>query len=222
MFRQRRPASNLGMAELVAALEREGLITNPEVERAFLAADRALFLPSVQRDRAYADAPQSIGHEQTISAPHMVAIMAEAIEARPGMKVLEVGGGSGWHAAVLASLVRPGGHVFSMERIPALAVGARESLAAAGFADAVSVIVGDGSLGYAPEAPYDRISVAAAAPRVPKPLVAQLKPDGGRLLVPVGPPSHQELIEVRVEGGAAKQRSLGGCVFVPLLGAEGY
>ena len=148
--------------------------------------------------------------------------MLSTFDAHPGMKVLEVGGGSGWHAAVIAGLVSPGGRVVAIERIGELAKVARENVEAAGLSDRVEVVVGDGSVGYPPEAPYDRISVAAAAPRVPASLIAQLKRDGGRLLVPVGPPSHQELIEVRVEGGSARQRGLGGCVFVPLVGKEGY
>jgi protein-L-isoaspartate(D-aspartate) O-methyltransferase len=210
------------MATLVRDLEREGVIRRDEVSRAFLGADRRAFVPAEEEEFAYDDTPLSIGHEQTISAPHMVAIMVEALEARAGMKVLEVGGGSGWHAAVIASLVRPGGRVISVERIAALAERAKENLRRAGFTDTVEVVVGDGSVGYPQEAPYDRISVAAAAPRVPPSLARQLKADGGRLLVPVGPPSFQELIEVRMEAGKPRERRLGGCVFVPLLGAEGY
>jgi protein-L-isoaspartate(D-aspartate) O-methyltransferase len=210
------------MALLVGQLRREGLIKSPRVAAAFLAADRKGFLPELELEWAYDDAPQSIGHEQTISAPHMVAIMVEALDVRPGMKVLEIGGGSGWHAAVIGSLVRPGGQVITVERIPALASLAERNLARAGFSDAVKVVVADGSVGFAPLAPYDRISVAAAAPRVPESLVRQLRPDGGRLIVPVGPPSIQELVQVDMEGGRARRLDLGGCVFVPLVGQEGY
>ncbi len=210
------------MGALVRALKEEGLVRRPEVERAFLAADRILFVPPSLADSAYEDTPLSIGHEQTISAPHMVAMMVEALDLRPGMKVLEVGGGSGWHAAVLASLVRPGGRVISVERLEPLARTARENLARAGFEDTVTVVIADGSLGLPREAPFDRISVAAAAPRIPQPLIDQLKPEGGKLLVPVGPRSVQELTEVERREGAVRKRSLGGCVFVPLLGAEGY
>jgi protein-L-isoaspartate(D-aspartate) O-methyltransferase len=211
-----------GMARLVADLKAEGLIRTRAVEAAFLAADRSKFVGKLGGEAVYADAPQAIGHEQTISAPHMVAIMVEALDARPGMKVLEVGGGSGWHAAVIASLVRPGGRVVTIERIEPLAAFARANLAEAGFADLVYVVVGDGTRGYKAEAPFDRISVAAAAPHVPAALVEQLNPGGGLLLVPVGPLSHQQLIEVRMEGGTAHRRDLGGCVFVPLVGEDGY
>lgn len=220
--RWRRAPGAPDMASLVRDLKDEGLVRRPDVERAFLAADRIRFVPPFEAASAYEDAPLSIGHEQTISAPHMVAIMVEALDARPGMKVLEVGGGSGWHAAVIASLVRPGGRVIAVERIAPLAETARRNLKGAGFEDAVKVVVADGSLGFPAEAPFDRISVAAAAPRVPQPLVDQLRPEGGRLLVPVGPLSVQELTEVERSGGKVRKRSLRGCVFVPLLGAEGY
>jgi len=179
-------------------------------------------MPGADENAPYEDVPQPIGLGQTISAPHMVAMMVEALDLRPGLKVLEVGGGSGWHAAVIASLVRPGGRVVTVERLGALAEIAVANLARAGFSDTVAVVVGDGSVGYPAEAPFDRISVAAAAPRVPPSLVEQLVPDGGRLLVPVGPPARQELTEVVTQGGAARRRNLGGCVFVPLIGAEGY
>ena len=221
MFRRRQEPLS-GMARLVADLQAEGLIRSPEVAAAFLAADRGKFVGKLPGEAAYEDAPQPIGHEQTISAPHMVAIMVEALGAGPGMKVLEVGGGSGWHAAVIASLVRPGGRVVSMERIEPLAAFARANLAQAGFGDVVSVVVGDGTRGFPAEAPFDRISVAAAAPHVPAALVEQLNPKGGRLLVPVGPLSRQQLIEVRMDGGTVHRSDLGGCVFVPLVGADGY
>jgi len=220
--RWRRASGAPDMASLVRDLKEEGLVRRPEVERALLSADRVLFVPPSEAGSAYEDAPLSIGHEQTISAPHMVAIMVEALDARAGMKVLEVGGGSGWHAAVIASLVRPGGRVISVERIAPLAEAARKNLERAGFADAVTVVVADGSVGFPAEAPFDRISVAAAAPSIPQALVDQLRPEGGKLLVPVGPLSVQDLTEVERGGGRVRKRSLGGCVFVPLVGAEGY
>lgn len=222
VFKRRSGDGNTGMTRLVDALRREGVVKSEAVARAMIGADRKLFLEGSDLDRAYEDTPLGIGFGQTISAPHMVAIMVEALDAKSGMKVLEVGGGSGWHAAVIAGLVRPGGRVISVERVPELAARARETLRRAAFSDTVEVVVGDGSLGHPPEAPFDRISVAAAAPRVPESLVRQLKPGGGRLLVPVGPPGYQDLIEVVMEGGHPRRDNLGGCVFVPLLGAEGY
>lgn len=210
------------MDELIRRLRREGYIRTDAVARAFAGADRALFLQGPARAEAYVDSPLGIGHEQTISAPHMVAIMAEALKALPGMKVLEVGGGSGWHAAVIAGLVGPAGWVVSVERIGPLAEAARANLGRAGLADRVRVVVADGSVGFPEEAPYDRISVAAAAPAVPPSLVEQLAPEGGRLLVPVGTRSYQELIAVTRAGGETRHENLGGCVFVPLIGAEGF
>jgi protein-L-isoaspartate(D-aspartate) O-methyltransferase len=211
-----------GAARMVAALKAEGLIRTPAVEAAFHAADRQTFLPGVSPAEAYEDQPQPIGLDQTISAPHMVAIMVEALEAGPGMRVLEVGGGSGWHAAVLGALVRPHGRVVSIERLVPLAAAARENLRRAGFLDTVEVVVGDGTLGHAAGAPYDRISVAAASPHVPQALVDQLSTDGGRLLIPVGPLARQELVSIERRGGSLHRRHLGGCVFVPLIGADGY
>jgi protein-L-isoaspartate(D-aspartate) O-methyltransferase len=210
------------MAALVRRLRAQRYLQTPEVERAFVAADRAAFLGRGVRGQAYVDAPLSIGHDQTISAPHMVAIMVEALRARPGMKVLEVGGGSGWHAAVIAGVVSPGGSVVSVERLAPLAEAARGNLERSGFADRVRTVVADGSIGYQGEAPFDRISVAAAAPGVPPSLVSQLEPDGGRLLVPVGSRSYQELIAVTRAGKHVAKENLGGCAFVPLIGAEGF
>jgi protein-L-isoaspartate(D-aspartate) O-methyltransferase len=150
----------------------------------------------------------------------MVALMAQALDARPGHRVLEVGGGSGYHAAVLARLVAPAGRVVSVEYVPALAEAARAALAPLGLP--VDVEVGDGSLGWPPGAPYDRISVAAAAPSVPPPLVAQLAP-GGLLLIPVGPRDLSSLLRVRkMPDGSTQTEDLGPCLFVPLLGAHGW
>jgi protein-L-isoaspartate(D-aspartate) O-methyltransferase len=172
-----------------------------------MAVPRHLFLPPEMCEQAYVDTPLQIGEGQTISAPHMVAIMAEALDLHPGLKVLEVGGGSGYHAAVMAELVRPGGKVFTIERIPLLVEMARKNLEAAGYSEVVEVIEGDGTRGLPEHAPYDRISVAAAAPHVPEPLKDQLS-DGGKMLVPVG--------------GSWYPENLGGCVFVPLIGEHGH
>lgn len=210
------------MAELIRRLQREGYIRTDAVARAFAGADRSLFLAGGAKGEAYVDSPLGIGHDQTISAPHMVAIMAEELKVLPGMKVLEVGGGSGWHAAVLAGLVGPRGRVVSVERIQPLAEVARANLERAGFGDRVRVVVADGSVGFAEEAPYDRISVAAAAPAVPPTLVEQLAREGGRLLVPVGTRAFQELTAVTRAGDDVRRENLGGCVFVPLIGAEGF
>jgi protein-L-isoaspartate(D-aspartate) O-methyltransferase len=185
-----------------------------------LKVPRHLFMPQDIREQAYEDRPQHIGCGQTISAPHMVAIMVEALEVGPGMKVLEVGAGSGYHAAVLAEMVRPGGAVFSVERVPELVRSAKANLASAGY-DEVTVLLSDGTVGLSKEAPFDRISVAAAAPAVPRPLMDQLA-DGGILLVPVGDRGYQQLIRIVRKGGTFSSEDLGSVVFVPLIGEHGH
>ncbi len=155
--------------------------------------------------------------------------MNEALELEVGHKVLEVGAGSGWHAATVAEVVAPSdapreewGHVWTIEIVPELARMAEENIEKNGFSDRVTVLHGDGSLGYPPEAPYDRILVTAAAPDIPKPLVEQLK-DGGVLLIPVGGLHFfQSLLKVRKKGESIKVQDLGGVAFVPLRGRYGF
>jgi protein-L-isoaspartate(D-aspartate) O-methyltransferase len=159
----------------------------------------------------------------------MVAIMDEALELKVGHKVLEVGGGSGWHAATIAEIVAPSdapkeewGHVYTIERIAELAAFADQNIANTGYGDRISVIHQDGTLGYTEKAPYDRILVAAAGPHVPKPLVEQLK-NGGTLLVPVGGDHFcQTLVRVRKVDGEIVEENLGGVAFVPLIGKHGF
>lgn len=207
---------------LVELLKELGYIRSFKVEKAMLTVPRELFVPEDVRDHAYDDRPLPIGYGQTISAPSIVAYMTELLDPRSGDKVLEVGTGSGYQAAILAEIVTPGGHVWSIERIPELAEFARRNLERTGYADKVTVIVGDGSLGYEPEAPYDRIMVTAAAPRVPEPLIKQLKP-GGRLVAPVGPLPFQFLVIVdkMPDGSVRVTRDLE-VVFVPLIGEYGW
>src|SRR5207245_3610624 len=149
----------------------------------------------------------------------MVAIMDEALELRQGMKVLEVGAGSGYHAATIAEIVGNKGHVFTVEYVDKLVAIARNNLSRAGYANHVTIVQGDGSLGYAERAPYDRILVTAAAPKIPPPLLEQLRPDG-ILVVPVGGRMFpQELVRVRKKpDGTFDRSSLGGVAFVPLVG----
>ena len=153
----------------------------------------------------------------------MVAIMNEALELEHGQIVLEIGAGSGYHAAVIAEQVAPDGRVYTVERISELVTLARRNLERAGYSDRVILIQGDGSLGYRDRSPYDRILVTAAAPKVPAPLVDQLKNDG-ILLVPVGGRlSPQELVKVQKDlAGKIKRKSLGGVAFVPLIGDQGF
>ncbi len=212
---------------LVEKLVREGIIRSEKVKRAMLKVPRELFVPEHLCELAYEDTPLPIGFGQTISAPHMVALMLEEAELDEGMKVLEVGTGSGYNAALIAEIVAPEGskrpgHVYSIERIPELAERARLNLERAGYGDRVTVIVGDGSKGYEPAAPYDRIIVTAAAPDIPEPLVKQLKP-GGILLIPVGSRYSQELLKVvkRPDGSIVVKR-VTPCIFVPLVGEFGW
>ncbi len=178
---------------------------------------RELFVPEVERLRAYEDAALPLGSGQTISQPYMVARIVETLSLRGDERVLDVGTGSGYQAAVLAELA---GTVVTIERIPELAESARANLAAAGY-NRVEVRVGDGTLGVPERAPFDAIAVAAAAPDFPQTLYEQLVPRG-RLVVPVGGPRGQRLeLVVRSPEGPAVAHSVP-CRFVPLVGEEGY
>jgi len=214
---------------LVEYLRAAGFLRSERVARALLRVPRELFVPPEYRSLAYEDRPLPIGYGQTVSAPSVVARMTELLDPRPGERVLEVGTGSGYQAAVLAELVAPSdwppegwGHVWSIERIPGLAERARRNLEAAGYAGRVTVVVGDGSRGYPPAAPYDAIIVTAAAPQVPPPLVEQLKP-GGRLVAPVGDRWAQRLVVLRKgPGGRVEVEEDIEVLFVPLVGEYGW
>jgi len=191
---------------------------------------RALFLPERSIEYASVDAPLPIGKGQTVSAPHMVAIMNEALELEMGHRVLEVGAGCGWHAATIGEIVAPKdaprsglGHVYTVEVVAELAQLARENIMRHGFGDRVTAIHGDGSLGYPEQSPYDRILVTAAAPEAPSPLVEQLKV-GGILVIPIGSAyMFQSLIRIRktIDGDLTRE-NLGGVAFVPLTGRFGH
>jgi protein-L-isoaspartate(D-aspartate) O-methyltransferase len=201
-------------------VERQLRRRDVEDERVLAAMERVpreLFLPEDQRERAYDDAALPIGGGQTMSQPYMVAKMSELLSLDGDERVLDVGTGSGYHAAVLAELAD---EVVTIERVPELALRAREALTAAGY-DNVEVRVGDGTLGVPERAPYDAIAVAAAAPVLPESLYDQLKV-GGRIVVPVGGRSNQRLeLIVKSPEGPAVVRSVP-CRFVPLVGKEGF
>ncbi len=207
-------------SRLLDYLERQGYLKSPGVRAAMESIDRRQFVPSRERNRAYDDTPLPIGQGQTISAPHMCAMMLEELRARPGAKVLEIGSGSGYHAALASRVVGPEGHIHTVERIEALAEGAQISLAEADITN-VTVHLDDGSLGWPKEAPYDHIMVTCGAPAMPPPLLEQLK-DGGRLVVPVGNRYHQRLLTVTRRGDSYDEESTGGVAFVPLIGEHGF
>ena len=193
-------------------------IVDERVLAAMAAVPREQFVPVGSTDVAYADQAVSIGASQTISQPWMVAMMSQLLDPPPGGRVLEIGTGSGYQAAVLAAM---GCEVLGIERLPELAEAARGRLEALGFGGRVEIRVGDGSLGAPDFAPWARIIVAAAAPAVPDALTAQLA-DGGRLVIPVGGRWEQELVIVERHGADLVTANHGPCVFVPLLGAGGW
>ena len=193
-------------------------IRDERVLDAMASIPREEFVPEAFRHAAYEDAPIDIGFGQTISQPYMTALMVEALELRGYEKVLEVGTGSGYHAAVLAIL---SAGVISIEIIPELVEEARSSLRQVGLQHKVRVIEADGSAGFESEAPYDAISVAAGAPEVPQALLAQLA-DPGRLVIPVGTLADQDLHVIDKAGGRFRRSVESGCRFVPLRGEQGW
>ena len=193
-------------------------IRDPRVLDAMRRVPRELFVPEVSQPLAYADRALPIGGGQTISQPYMVAAMTEALLLEGGERVLEIGTGSGYQAAILAELAA---EVVSVERRPELADAARSTLAALGYRN-VDVVVGDGTLGLVDRAPFDRIVVTAGAPRVPEALTRQLSGQRGRLVIPVGTPSQQWLTIVIRDGERFSETVRDACVFVPLLGYDAW
>jgi len=197
-------------------LRRRG-ISDERVLRAMAAVPREHFVPEDVRRSAYNDSALPIGHEQTISQPWVVAAICQSLSLKGDEKVLEIGTGSGYSAAVLSQLAD---HVVSIERLPALGDGARERLTELGIRN-VEVIVADGSRGYPERAPYDAIAVHAASPEAPHSLLSQLAPEG-RLVVPIATGSSDLLTAFIRDNGDLRQETIGPCRFVPLIGAEGF
>ena len=206
-------------ATMVAKQLRGRGIRDERVLRAMNSIRRELFVPESIQSAAYADEALPIPAGQTISQPYMVARMTELLDPRPGQRILDVGTGSGYQAAILALL---GAQIVSIERQPELAVSARERLARIGLGGAVDIRVGDGSLGDPDGAPWDGILVAAAAPAIPDRLREQLRTDGGRLVIPVGGRTRQDLMLVVRDGDDYRVHNDGPCVFVPLVGEGGF
>ena len=193
-------------------------ITDPRVLTAMGRVPRHRFVEEALAARAYGDYPLPIGEKQTISQPYMVALMTQALELMGGERVLEVGTGSGYQTAILAEVATK---VYSVERIRSLADRARAILEELGYYN-VLIRVGDGTLGWREEAPFDAVLVTAAAPEVPSPLVEQVKP-GGRLVIPVGGSTAQVLkCLVKTPEGSVQESELAGCVFVKLVGEQGW
>lgn len=213
---------------LVESLKDRGILTNPEVIKAMLNVPRHKFVPKDAESSAYMDSPLSIGLGQTISAPHMNVMMCEYLKLKEGDKVLEIGTGSGYHAALCAELIAPKdsenpGHVFTIERHEELANNATKNLEDTGYENSVTVIHGDGTLGYPDEAPYDKILVTAASPsKIPLPLRDQLK-DGGILCIPAGSKNFgQNLYIIKKHKQEFKTKKITGVRFVPLIGKFGF
>ncbi len=218
-----RPASAQDFARQRARMVAQQLaargISDPAVLAAFRAVPREAFVPPEQRQDAYRDSPLPIGESQTISQPFVVALMVEALEISGGDRVLEIGTGSGYAAAILSQVAA---EVYTVERHPSLAREAERRCAELGYRN-VHIRVGDGTLGWPEHAPYDAIVVSAAAPEVPEPLAEQLAV-AGKLVIPVGAsPYTQELLRLTRTGPETLVReNLGGVAFVPLVGAEGW
>jgi protein-L-isoaspartate(D-aspartate) O-methyltransferase len=192
-------------------------ITDPAVLSAFRTVHREEFIPARYRDLSYADMPLDIGEGQTISQPYTVALMTQLLDPRPGDVVLEIGTGSGYQAAILSKLVK---QVYSIERFEDLAETAARALRQTGCLN-VKVLVGDGSGGLPAEAPFDGIIVTAGAPKIPQPLLDQLKV-GGRLVVPIGSGVTQEMTKIIKTGKGFEKKTYPGFRFVPLIGKEGF
>lgn len=211
---------------LIAHIEAEARATtgwtgrptlSSRVLNALRATDRAAFMPASAAARAYADAPYPIGHGQTISQPFIVALMTDLLDLTPESRVLEIGTGSGYQAAILARLAR---EVFSIETIPALSHNAQQALAQAGLRN-VALRVGDGAAGWPEAAPFEAIIVTAAAAEAPPALLGQLAAPG-RMVIPVGPPGEEQELRLiaRDEAGALQARGVLAVRFVPLVQPE--
>ena len=192
-------------------------VGDEQVLAAMRRVPRHLFVPAEVRGSAYSDYPLPIGHGQTISQPYIVAMMTSLLQIQPDDRLLEIGSGSGYQAAVLGILAR---EVISIERIPEVAQLAKKNLADAGITN-VTVVIGDGTLGFPGGAPYNGVLITAATPSIPSPLVEQLA-EGGRLVAPVGSRDLQELVRLTRKGHDLTRESFGGVVFVPLLGEHGW
>ena len=205
--------------DLVRLLKKSGYLKNEIIINAFLEIPREEFIPEHIKKRAYNDTPLEIGKGQTISAPHMIAIMCEELDIKKGQKILEIGTGSGYHASIISRIIGPKGHIYTVERHENLAEKAQRTIKKLNIKN-ITIKVGDGSEGLKEFQPYERIYVTCAAPDIIKPLKNQLK-DPGILLLPVGK-RFCELIRFTKNNKKTKVENLGGCAFVPLIGKYGH
>ena len=195
-------------------------LKSKKIEEALRKFKREFFVPENLKNLAYRDFPIAIGFNQTISQPSTVVAMTEALDAKEGQKILEIGSGSGWQAAILSYLVGEKGFVYTIEIIKELAEFSKKNLEKLKIKN-VEVIEGDGSEGLKKKAPFDRIIVTAACPDIPKPLLEQLK-DGGIMVIPVGNLYLQEMYVVKKLKGKIEKNSIGSFMFVPLVGKYGF
>jgi protein-L-isoaspartate(D-aspartate) O-methyltransferase len=205
---------------LIKHLKSTGYLKSKQIEEAMRKMPRHLFVPAEFSHLAYRDAPLAIGFNQTISQPTTVVAMTEALNVKKGQKILEVGAGSGWQAAILSCLVGEKGSVYSIEIVKELADFARKNITKIGVKN-VEILLRDGSLGLPEEEPFDRIIVTAAAPDVPKPLLKQLKVDG-IMVIPTGNMYLQDMLVVKKTKNGDDRKSIGNFMFVPLVGEYGF
>lgn len=192
-------------------------ISSKKILDAFLKVERHKFLPKELEGDAYGDYPLPIGLGQTISQPYMVALMTEQLDLKGNEKVLEIGTGSGYQTAILAELVK---EIYSVERIGSLANNSEKLLLELGYKN-IKIKTADGTLGWSEFSPYDRIIVTASSPRIPKSLLDELN-EGGKMIIPIGEAFGQVLTLIEKADGKIYSREICGCVFVPLLGKEGW
>lgn len=206
--------------ELIEYIKSMGNLKSKRIEEALRKIPRHMFVPESIKHLACRDMPLSIGHNQTISQPSTVVIMTEALDVKTNQRILEIGTGSGWQAAILSFLVGRDGHVYSIETVKELAEFAKKNIEKIENRN-IEIIVRDGSEGLEEKAPFDRIIVTAAAPDIPKPLLEQLN-TGGVMVIPVGNLFLQEMYVVKKKKNKIEKKSIGSFVFVPLKGEHGF
>ena len=205
---------------LITHVRNRGFLKSKDIENVLRIVKRHEFVPQEIVEMSYEDMPLSIGHDQTISQPSTVVAMTEALDVKPGQKILEIGTGSGWQAAILSNLVGSTGMVYTIEILQELAEFAKKNLVKQKLLN-VKIVCGDGSVGLEKYAPYDRIIVTAACPKVPKPLLDQLKVDG-IMVIPVGNVYLQKMHVIKKLESGIEEETIGSFMFVPLKGKLGF